>query len=122
MSKVTPQDITDFVNDASDPTVLLEIRSTIDFRLDAVRENEIKEYLKQGQKLAARYNMPIDQISEGLQSRHGRGTAVPPKYRHPDNFEQKWTGRGKRPNWVNEWLNENPNNQLEELLVNKPEA
>ncbi|WP_407690599.1 H-NS histone family protein [Rhodophyticola porphyridii] len=27
-----------------------------------------------------------------------------PKYRHPDNPSITWTGRGRRPTWINEAL------------------
>lgn len=30
---------------------------------------------------------------------------VRPKYRHPTNHELTWTGRGRQPLWVLEWLN-----------------
>jgi len=26
------------------------------------------------------------------------------KYRHPDNSTLEWTGRGRQPKWVGEWL------------------
>jgi len=26
------------------------------------------------------------------------------KYRHPDNPELEWTGRGRKPKWVEAWL------------------
>lgn len=29
---------------------------------------------------------------------------VPVKYRHPDNESLIWTGRGRQPKWVVEWL------------------
>ena len=32
------------------------------------------------------------------------GVKVPVKYRHPDNGELAWTGRGRKPKWVEEWL------------------
>ncbi len=32
--------------------------------------------------------------------------SVPVKYRHPKNDSLTWTGRGKRPNWFREALNE----------------
>lgn len=28
------------------------------------------------------------------------------KYRHPKQADLTWTGRGRRPNWVSEWLDE----------------
>ncbi|WP_369927368.1 H-NS family nucleoid-associated regulatory protein [Xanthomonas sp. NCPPB 2632] len=32
------------------------------------------------------------------------GTTVAAKYRNPDDAEQTWSGRGKRPRWFNEAL------------------
>ena len=26
------------------------------------------------------------------------------KYRHPENFALEWTGRGRQPKWVAEWM------------------
>ena len=35
----------------------------------------------------------------------GKGKAVnPPKYRHPENPAQTWTGRGRQPAWIKEAL------------------
>lgn len=30
------------------------------------------------------------------------GATVPPKYRHPENAELTWTGRGRSPKWLAE--------------------
>ena len=32
------------------------------------------------------------------------GKEVKVKYRHPDNATLAWTGRGRQPKWVGEWL------------------
>lgn len=40
---------------------------------------------------------------------------VPPKYRHPENPELVWSGRGNRPNWVKEALAANLT--LDDLLI-----
>ncbi len=29
---------------------------------------------------------------------------VKPKYRNPDNAEETWTGRGRKPEWVAAWI------------------
>lgn len=34
----------------------------------------------------------------------GKGAANPPKYRHPENQEVTWTGRGRQPAWIKEGL------------------
>lgn len=43
------------------------------------------------------------------------GSKVKVKYRHPDNTELEWTGRGRKPKWVESWLAEGKT--LENLLV-----
>jgi DNA-binding protein H-NS len=53
----------------------------------------------------------------GKGGKRGAGTPAPKivKYRHPENATQTWAGRGKRPRWVNEWLN--AGGSLEALLI-----
>ncbi len=29
---------------------------------------------------------------------------VKPKYRNPDNPDETWSGRGRKPEWVKEWI------------------
>jgi DNA-binding protein H-NS len=43
------------------------------------------------------------------------GTKVKVKYRHPENAELEWTGRGRKPKWVEAWLANGGN--LDNLLV-----
>lgn len=33
-----------------------------------------------------------------------KGTVAPIRFRHPDNKGQQWSGRGRQPKWVQEWL------------------
>ena len=30
--------------------------------------------------------------------------ALPPKYRHPENSAKTWSGRGRKPGWINDGL------------------
>ena len=46
-----------------------------------------------------------------------RGPVNPPKYRNPENPEQTWSGRGKRPAWVVDYLAGHPSNLLQDLLI-----
>jgi DNA-binding protein H-NS len=32
------------------------------------------------------------------------GNKVKVKYRHPENVELEWTGRGRKPKWVEAWV------------------
>jgi DNA-binding protein H-NS len=44
---------------------------------------------------------PKDLIGTGIRAKTG---TVAVRYRHPDNASQQWTGRGRQPKWVKEWV------------------
>lgn len=46
---------------------------------------------------------------EELMAKEGKvkasaGSKVKVKYRHPQNTDLEWTGRGRKPKWVEAWL------------------
>ncbi len=42
---------------------------------------------------------------------------VKPKYRNPDNPDETWSGRGRKPEWVKTWLD--AGKELAELAIGK---
>src|SRR4051812_41546995 len=49
-----------------------------------------------------------------------RRRAVTAKYRNPDNPEETWAGRGRKPKWVEERLAQGAS--LDDLLINRADA
>jgi DNA-binding protein H-NS len=47
---------------------------------------------------------PAARPVKGKRGRKRKPFAV--KYRHPKQANLTWTGRGRRPHWINEWLDE----------------
>lgn len=43
------------------------------------------------------------------------GKKVKVKYRHPQNVELEWTGRGRKPKWIEAWVANG--GSLDDLLV-----
>jgi DNA-binding protein H-NS len=61
-----------------------------------------KDVIRKIQALAASVNLNVD-VKDG--DKVGKSTSKGvPKYRNPENPKQTWTGRGKRPNWLNDAL------------------
>jgi DNA-binding protein H-NS len=62
---------------------------------------EKERVLNQMRDLASSLGMTLEELmrQEGIS-----GSTVPVKYRHPENPGLTWSGRGKRPTWVNEAL------------------
>jgi len=65
------------------------------------READRERVLNQMRELAGSLGMTLEEV---LRGEKGKVLPVPVKYRNPGNPIQTWSGRGKRPAWVNEAL------------------
>lgn len=75
------------------------------------KRSEKQKAIQEVKKLASSKGIDlkdlVDEISAKSKTKNGRiRAAVPVKFRHPENTTLTWTGRGKRPNWFREALNE----------------
>lgn len=66
------------------------------------KEAEKQRVLDQIRELANSIGMTPEQLL-GAKGR-GRPAAAETKYRHPGDPALTWSGRGKRPTWVNDWI------------------
>ena len=79
-------------------------------------------------KVAKRHGFKVDELLSpdgGAKATRRRrkgstaGTKLPPKYRDPNNHENLWAGRGRKPGWVVEHLEQGL--PIEDLLIsNQP--
>lgn len=79
-----------------------ELKAVIDSAEKALRNkqaNKRKEVIAQIKDLAASINMMVD-IYESDKKPLREGVKVAVKYRHPDDAEKTWTGRGMTPKWL----------------------
>lgn len=69
------------------------------------READRERVLAQMRELAASLGMTLEDL---LKQERGRERARVPatsvRFRHPENTALAWSGRGKRPQWIIEWL------------------
>lgn len=56
-----------------------------------------------------------DLLAESKADKSSKGGKVAPKYRHPQQSDLEWTGRGRKPKWVEAWLNNGGN--IEQLAI-----
>ena len=45
-----------------------------------------------------------DLLGKEIKVKTPTGNKVKVKYRHPENAELEWTGRGRKPKWVESWV------------------
>lgn len=56
-----------------------------------------------------------DLLAKDTKVKASSGIKVRVKYRHPENPELEWTGRGRKPKWVEAWLANGGN--LDQILA-----
>lgn len=79
-----------------------ELKDMIDNAEKALREkqaNKRKEVITKIKELAASINVSVE-IKEADRRSSRKGIKVPVKYRHPEDAEKTWTGRGVTPKWL----------------------
>jgi DNA-binding protein H-NS len=71
--------------------------------------NEVRAFAK------ARGYAIEDLLGKEVKVKVATGNKVKVKYRHPENAGLEWTGRGRKPKWVDAWLA--TGGSLDNLLV-----
>ncbi|APG48347.1 H-NS family nucleoid-associated regulatory protein [Phaeobacter porticola] len=78
---------------------LLELQTGVEKALKDAEQRERIEALKAAEEAAARFGFSLDEIA-GSGRTTTKKTKAAPKYRNPQNPEETWTGRGRKPHWV----------------------
>lgn len=88
---------------------LKDLQKRIPGEIQKREEDARKRTLDEIRTFAEAKGYSLDQLlkvlgkkSDGKATRVGR--VVPVKYRHPEQISLTWTGRGRKPQWVQAWL------------------
>jgi DNA-binding protein H-NS len=83
---------------------LREIGKTIERELVERKDRHRQEVAHQIRELAAALGMTPEEVLSSAPTAKKTRAPVAPKYRHPDNPEQTWSGRGRKPAWIQEQI------------------
>ena len=72
--------------------------------LKNIQANKRKDVITQIKELAASIDVVVE-IHEADKKSVRKGVKVPVKYRHPEDPEKTWTGRGVKPTWLQALIN-----------------
>ncbi|KAA9005219.1 H-NS histone family protein [Histidinibacterium aquaticum] len=80
---------------------LEQLRKDIDRQLEKRAKDEQKAALEAAERAAREYGFSLSELTGSSGGKRSKsGSVNPPKYRNPDNPEQTWTGKGRRPEWI----------------------
>ncbi len=85
------------IEEINDLTQLEEMKTQIENRISKLRKLEISEARKQIQEMADRLGVDVSDLVPQLNK-------LAAKYVNPKDTTQTWSGRGKRPVWLNNAL------------------
>lgn len=92
---------------------LRELSAAVDKELRKREKEEVKHTAAKIKELASSLGMSVDEVLQyGKKNKAPKGQA---KYRNPNNPVQTWTGKGRKPTWIRELLDQG--RQLEELEI-----
>ena len=88
---------------------LIKLQKDVDKALKTSEQRERRDALKAAEKAVAEYGFSLGELSGGTKParKAKKGKVGRPKkkakakYRNPANPEQTWSGRGRKPLWIN---------------------
>ncbi|WP_420005191.1 H-NS family nucleoid-associated regulatory protein [Arenibacterium sp. LLYu02] len=79
---------------------LLQLQKDVEKALKDAEQRERSEALKAVEKAAAEYGFSLDEVLSAPAKVVVRKTKAVAKYRNPENHDETWSGRGRKPHWV----------------------
>lgn len=77
---------------------LAALKGSIESIIGGRRESELSRLRETFEDMAAESGFTLEEVMQATPSR--KRAAVQAKYLNPDNHEQTWTGRGRKPSWA----------------------
>ncbi len=86
-------------------------------RIEELEEEQRQQAFDKVQAAAAEVGMSPAELLKHFGVGARAKKPVKPKYRNPNNADETWSGRGRKPEWVKVWLG--AGKELAELAIGK---
>ncbi|TNC70360.1 H-NS family nucleoid-associated regulatory protein [Rubellimicrobium roseum] len=88
---------------------LMQLRANIDKAIATVGDRDKRNALRAAEEAAREHGFTLTELVPlmgQVRGRRGKTEAATaggaPRYRNPENPDQTWSGRGRRPRWIHE--------------------
>lgn len=83
---------------------LERLKKDIDKEIASRRKHEERQAREELKEVAAKYGFTLNELVSGIPTSKVRPMSKSQdKFRHPEDPDKTWTGRGRKPKWVKEW-------------------
>lgn len=96
---------------------LKQLRKDTDKAIENYEKRRRQDALDAAEAAAAAAGYSLSDLVGGGKSGKGRSAVNPPKYRHPENPELTWSGKGRQPAWIKEAISSG--RPLDDFLIAK---
>ena len=98
-------------------TELVKLQKMLPKLIAQAKKNEKVALRKKMEALAAESGFELSEVfnTKGVKKKQGQIGFVKAKYKNPDDANQTWTGRGRKPKWAEKHLK--AGGTLKELLI-----
>jgi len=93
---------------------LRELQREIEREIRQRRRQEAREAQRELKNVAERYGFSLNELLSGTALKQSGAKGVV-RFRHPEDPDKTWSGRGRKPSWIKEW--EGAGRSLEDLRV-----
>ena len=96
---------------------LKALRKDIDKAIANYEKRKRQEALAAAEAAASASGYSLSELLGDVKAGKGKGAVNPPKYRHPENPELTWTGKGRQPSWIKDAVD--AGKPLDDFLIAK---
>lgn len=83
---------------------LIDLRAQIDIQLEKREAKRKTDAIKAVEEAAEKFGFSLEELATVTGKRKGGLMKGVPKYAHPEDKTQTWTGKGRKPKWFDEAL------------------
>lgn len=84
---------------------LQALRAEIDAHDEVLQREAVSKAREEIQAIANSVGIPLKDLMSSLSARQPKAkTTVAVRFRMPDDSSKHWTGRGRQPQWVKDWV------------------
>ena len=92
--------------ESHDPHRTEKLKTSVERELTRTIERDRKAAIAAAQKASREHGFDLNEIvgaeKPTKSKKKSKTVAASPKYRHPENPEVTWTGKGRQPKWIKE--------------------